>query len=108
MIFVDTGAWFSTFVPSDQRHRAATEWFYQNTSPLITTDYVVDETLTLLKARGETNRALAVADEFFRGDLATIHFLSAVNDREAHGRYQPDAQAREIKPVPRLRVGLVR
>jgi uncharacterized protein len=83
MIFVDSGAWFSTFVPSDQRHREATEWFHQNTSPLITTDYVVDETLTLLKARGETDRALAVAEAFFQGELATTHFLTEREIRTA-------------------------
>jgi uncharacterized protein len=83
MIFVDSGAWFSTFVPMDQRHREAMEWFHQNTSLLITTDYVVDETLTLLRARGEPVRALAVAEAFFRDDVATIHFLTEQEIRTA-------------------------
>ena len=59
------------------------EWFHQNTLPLTTTDYVIDETLTLLKARGETGRALVVAEEFFRGELATIHFLTEREIRTA-------------------------
>ena len=58
MIFVDTGAWFASVVPSDRDHAAATHWLNQNTQPLITTDYIVDETLTLLKARGQALRAM--------------------------------------------------
>ena len=55
MIFVDTGAWFASVVPSDRDHAAATRWLSHNTQPLITTNYIVDETLTLLKARGQTS-----------------------------------------------------
>src|SRR5438477_11170494 len=83
MIFVDSGAWFATFVPSDRRQRDATQWFVQNTRPLITTDYVLDETLTLLRSRGEPARAVASSDEFFLGELAAIHFLTASEIRAA-------------------------
>ena len=48
-IFVDTGAWFARFVPSDPDHAAARAWFDGNTNPLLTTDYILDELLTLLK-----------------------------------------------------------
>jgi uncharacterized protein len=76
MIFVDTGAWFASVVPSDRDHAAATRWLSQNTQPLITTNYIVDETLTLLKARGQTSRAIAIGEQFFRGTLATISYLT--------------------------------
>jgi predicted nucleic acid-binding protein len=76
MIFVDTGAWFASAVPSDRDHAAAARWLSQNTQPLITTDYIVDETLTLLKARGQTLRAMILGEEFFRGMLATIYYLT--------------------------------
>ena len=55
-IFVDTGAWFARFVPSDPDHAAARAWFDGNTNPLLTTDYILDELLTLLKVRGEFQR----------------------------------------------------
>jgi predicted nucleic acid-binding protein len=35
----------------------------------------VDETLTLLRARGQMAIALALGERFFAGDLATIHYL---------------------------------
>jgi predicted nucleic acid-binding protein len=76
MIFVDTGAWFALFVPFDPDHAEAVRWSAANTEPLITTDFVVDETLTLLRARGERRRALRAADEFFQGGLSQLEFLT--------------------------------
>ena len=64
-VFVDTGAWFARFVPTDPDHPAAKGWLDRNTSPLITTDYIVDELLTLLKVRGEYQRALEVGPNTF-------------------------------------------
>jgi len=65
MIFVDTGAWFASVVPADRDHATATRWLSQNTQPLLTTDYIIDETLTLLKARGQTLRAMPWARNAF-------------------------------------------
>ena len=76
MIFVDTGAWFASVVPSDRDHAAATRWLSQNIPLLITTDYSVDATLTLLKARGQTLRAMVMGEQFFRGTLATVYYLT--------------------------------
>lgn len=78
MIFVDTGAWFASVVPTDPDHKAAVTWLAANTFPLLTTDYVVDETLTLLRARGERTRSLRLGNSFFHSDLATIHKLGAL------------------------------
>ncbi|OLP17436.1 DNA-binding protein [Leptolyngbya sp. 'hensonii'] len=76
MIFVDTGAWFASVVPSDADYQIASIWLNQNTQPLITTDYVIDETLTLLRMRRENQRAMALGDSFFSGALATVHYLT--------------------------------
>ena len=56
LVFVDTSAWFAAVAPVDANHTAADAWFKDNHCPLATTDYVVDETLTLLRARGEGQR----------------------------------------------------
>jgi predicted nucleic acid-binding protein len=76
MIFVDTGAWFASVVPSDADHGSASQWLKQNKEPLLTTDYVIDETLTLLRARGEPTRAISLGEQFFSGRLTKIYFLS--------------------------------
>ena len=57
MIFVDTGAWYASLVPTDPDHSGAVQWLATNSFPLLTTDYVIDETLTLLRVRGERKRA---------------------------------------------------
>jgi uncharacterized protein len=76
MIFVDTGAWFASVVPSDSNHQKAMLWLNNNTESLLTTDYVIDETLTLLRARGENKRASFLGDAFFTNKLGTIYYLT--------------------------------
>jgi hypothetical protein len=76
MIFVDTGAWFAVAVPSDPDHGDASRWLADNTEPLLTTDYIVDETLTLLRARGERRRALLLGEAFFAERLAEVYRLT--------------------------------
>ena len=76
MIFVDTGAWYASLVPTDPDHAKAVQWLAANHSPLLTTDYVIDETLTLLRARGERKRALLLGARFFQANLAEIHKIT--------------------------------
>lgn len=63
-VFVDTMGWYSLFDRRDSWHEAARgllSRLARKKTPLVTTDYVVDETATLLMVRGAT-RAL---DAFF-------------------------------------------
>jgi len=59
-VFVDTGPWYAVIVPADPRHVQTLAWIRQNNGPLLTTDYIIDEVLTLLRARGEKHRAIAL------------------------------------------------
>lgn len=76
MIFVDTGAWFASVVPSDKQHQKAIAWLKNNQESLLTTDYVIDETLTLLRARGELKRSIVLGEAFFSGKLTQIYYLT--------------------------------
>lgn len=76
MIFVDTSAWFALFASADPRHLYAVRLIQSSAGRLITTDYVVDETPTLLKAKRALERALVFGAEIQRGDLARLHFVS--------------------------------
>jgi predicted nucleic acid-binding protein len=76
MIFVDTGAWFAAFIPRDLDHSAARTWLDQNTKPLLTTDYVIDELLTLLRVRGEGLRAIQAGHALFSEAIARIEWVS--------------------------------
>lgn len=75
MIFVDTGAWFAAFVPNDPDHAAAARWLRQNREPLVTTDSVIDEVLTLMLVRGERQRALRLGKALLDGLLAELHWI---------------------------------
>ena len=61
MIFVDTGAWFALAVQNDPDHEAAVAWLRQNRTPLVTTDYILAETVTLLRMRDKTLRGHRLA-----------------------------------------------
>jgi predicted nucleic acid-binding protein len=76
VIFVDIGAWFAAFVPNDPDHVAADAWLAQNTEPLVTTDYVVDELLTLLKIRREFQRALRLGTSLLAGTIAHLEWVT--------------------------------
>lgn len=76
MIFVDSGGWFASVVTDDDDYEIAKNWLNENKEPLFTTNYIVDETLTLLRARGENQKALQVGKLFFDGLLASIYYLS--------------------------------
>ena len=58
-VFVDTGAWFAYFVRRDPDHISSRNWLSTNESPLVTSDYILDELFTLLKIR--ESHALSVA-----------------------------------------------
>ncbi len=83
MIFVDTGAWFACVVPWDANHAAASAWMRQDLEPLLTTDFIVDETLTLLRARNESLRAVALGEQLFGDELTNLYLLNEEAIREA-------------------------
>jgi predicted nucleic acid-binding protein len=54
VIFIDTGAWVAKFVERDQYHQSAlAHWDYleKHPRPCFTSNFVLDETLTLLARR---------------------------------------------------------
>jgi uncharacterized protein len=58
MIFVDTGAWYALATPSDADHERATAFVAGSTEPLVTSDYIVDELLTLFIVRGQKHKGV--------------------------------------------------
>ncbi len=76
MIFVDTGIWYARFVADDPNHLHVKEWFKSNSSQLITSDYCVDETLTLISARKRPDLALVAGRHMFDETMAHLLFLN--------------------------------
>jgi len=88
MIFVDTGAWFAAFVPNDPDHGAADAWLARNTEPLTTTDYVLDELLTLLKRRGEFERSLRLGQSILDCEIAQLEWITPADVEAAWGVFR--------------------
>jgi predicted nucleic acid-binding protein len=78
VILVDSGGWYAATCPGDAHFAQARAWLAANAEPLLTTDFIIDETLTLLRARGERRRALQLGEQFFAGEIASIHYLTPV------------------------------
>ena len=76
MIFVDTSAWYARYALRDVNHNAAKAFHLANHLPLVTTDYVVDETLTLFKARGNRELAFRIGPKLLAGQLARLVHVS--------------------------------
>jgi len=88
VIFVDTGAWFAAFVPNDPEHSVADVWLANNTAPLVTTDYVFDELLTLLKRRGEFERAMRLGEPMLNGHIARFEWVTPADVKAAWGVFR--------------------
>jgi predicted nucleic acid-binding protein len=76
MIFVDTSAWFAAYVPTDPQHQAVSRRLRSETGPVITTDFVVDETMTLLLARRERQRAVNFGRDLLEQGVARLEILT--------------------------------
>ena len=97
MIFIDTGAWFAVAVRDDPDHVAAMRWLARNREPLVTTDYVLAETATLIRMRDKTARghrlAVRLATSILKEEAAILqdvtgqdlqHALNVFRDYTEH------------------------
>ncbi|MBI5205626.1 MAG: PIN domain-containing protein [Nitrospirae bacterium] len=50
-LFVDTGAWYAVVDKKDPDHSRAEHFLRNNKIPILTTNFVFDETVTLLRSR---------------------------------------------------------
>jgi len=75
-IFVDTGAWYALIDRRDPDHPAVEEILRQWKGRLVTSNFVVDETLTLLRYRLGFEPALLFGREARGGALAQVYRVS--------------------------------
>lgn len=75
MIFIDTGAFIARYLKNDQYHRKArSHWevLKQDNRPCVTTNFVLDETFTLLARRSSYPFAAIRAEKIYSSDALTI------------------------------------
>lgn len=71
-IFADTSGWYALVDMSDPDHGRARKWFMQNRRPLITTDYIFDEILTLIRTSLGHAEAVKFAEKLLASRLAQL------------------------------------
>lgn len=85
-VFVDTGAWVALRYGRDQHHgraRTLLQRIQADGLGLVTTEWVLAETVTLLKARGAVDHALALGDAIQAGRLGHLVESTAERRRRA-------------------------
>jgi len=80
-IFVDTSAWFSLLDKDSENHQEAVQYLKETEIPFITSDYVMDETLTLIRSAISHKAAIEFWGNLNKSRWATIIDVST-NDKE--------------------------
>jgi len=79
MIFVDTGAWYALEVEDDENHAPALvlreELRRGRYGSLLTSDYVLDEVVTLLRMRKGTEPSFKFADKVLRSKSVSVVWI---------------------------------
>ena len=80
MIFVDTGAWYASEVEDDENHSQARKFVKNELASnkygvLVTSDYILDETLTLLRSRRGVKAALNFIGKVRKSDSLQIVWI---------------------------------
>lgn len=79
-IFVDTSGFYALLIRGDDRHEAAAKLLRESKRRqrrFVTTDYVLDETATLLKARGHAHLLSAFFETVLNSAVCRVHWTDA-------------------------------
>lgn len=76
-IFVDTGGWYAVIARRDRDHESAKQFLTGNYLPLLTSDYVLDETVTLLQSRLGHSYAVKFLDTLQASERTELAHISS-------------------------------
>lgn len=71
-IFIDTSAWYAYIDKSDADHTAAVRLVKDLNQPLITSNYIFDEILTLIKVKIGSHVAINLGRKLWNQEAATL------------------------------------
>jgi len=72
LVYVDTSGWYALVDESDPEHRPVREWFEENETPLITSNYVFDETITLIRTSLRHQEAVQFGERLKESKVAQL------------------------------------
>lgn len=82
-IFADTSGWYALVDANDPDHHRSKDWFMQNRLPLITTDYIFDESLTLIRTSLGHTEAVMFAEKLLASKLAQLISVTEEDKQKA-------------------------
>jgi len=87
VIFVDISAWYATEVEDDVNHESACKFLSEIASGKhgvsITTDYILDETLTLLRSRRDLESANGFIDKIRKSKSVRVFWIDEESFKKA-------------------------
>ena len=90
-VFVDTSGWVALFVANDKNHKKASAIFEelrQSKVSIYTSDYVIDETITTILARGNHKQSVFAGEALLSSKIIKIIQVSPDYFQSAWALYQ--------------------
>jgi predicted nucleic acid-binding protein len=81
-IFVDTSAWYALANKKDINHSQAQQLLTESRR-LVTTNFIIDETITLTRIRAGYRQALSVGEQLWSGQLTSIVWVTRDDEQAA-------------------------
>jgi uncharacterized protein len=82
-LFVDTGAWYALADRKDPDHNRVADCLQHQPGRLATTNFILDESVTLIRYRLGFAAAKTFGDSLWRGDVATVLAVSRQDEARA-------------------------
>ena len=82
-VFVDTSAWVAHLNRGDPAHRRVRAALADLTGPLVTSNFVLDESVTLCRRRHGHAAATTLGSALFGGDVAHVVRITAEDELQA-------------------------
>ena len=82
-VFVDTSAWLARVVPLEARHGAIVSALGASRGRLLTTNFVIDELITLTLKRYGHAAALRIAEGLTSGSVVDVHRVTDDDESSA-------------------------
>lgn len=83
LLFVDTSAWFALLDRKDRNHLPAARFIHESRVPLVTSTYVLDETVTLALRHLGHALAVRVGGQIWTEEIARLVHVTPVDEAMA-------------------------
>ncbi len=82
-LFIDTGAWYALADRKDPDHSRVADFLEKQTLPLVTSNFVFDESVTLIRYRLGFVAAKSFGASLMSGGLAKVHRVDKLDENRA-------------------------